>query len=112
MNPQTNTTDELIVILCTVPSLEVGESLAHGLVEAQHAACVNVISGVLSVYRWDGAVQKEHEAQLLIKTRASRFEHVSSYHREHHPYEVPEILALPIRGGAEAYVQWVLESTP
>jgi periplasmic divalent cation tolerance protein len=104
--------DEPIVILCTVPNSEIGESLARGLVEAQHAACVNIASGVLSIYRWNGAVQKEHEAQLLIKTRASRLERVSTYLREHHPYEVPEILALPTQGGSSAYARWIFESTP
>lgn len=103
--------DEPIVILCTVPNSEVGEALARGLVEAQLAACVNALPGVISIYQWNGAVQREHEVQLFIKTRASRWDPVCAYLREHHPYEVPEILALKAWACSEPYARWIFEST-
>ncbi|MDQ3037357.1 MAG: divalent-cation tolerance protein CutA [Myxococcota bacterium] len=103
--------DEPIVILCTVPSVEVGEALGRGLVEAGLAACVNVVPGLLSIYRWEGEVQVDREAQLLIKTRASLLEPVSEHVRASHPYEVPELLALPSAGGSEAYLAWIRSST-
>lgn len=103
--------DEPIVILCTVPSVEVGETLARGLVEARLAACVNVVPGVISIYRWQDEVQREAEAQLLVKTRASLLERASEHIRAHHPYDVPEILALPSAGGSEPYRRWISDST-
>lgn len=103
--------DEPIVILCTVPSVEVGEALGRSLVEARLAACVNIVPGVMSIYRWQDEMQRESEAQLLIKTRASLLERASEHLRANHPYDVPEILALPSAGGSEAYRRWIVDST-
>jgi periplasmic divalent cation tolerance protein len=103
--------DEIIVILCTVPSVEVGETLGRSLVGARLAACVNVVPGLTSVYRWQGEVQVDREAQLLVKTRRALLERASAHIRAEHPYEVPEILALPASGGDPAYLRWITEST-
>ena len=99
--------DEPIVILCTVPSVEVGEALGRSLVEARLAACVNVIPGLTSIYRWQGEVQVDREAQLLIKTRSGLLERASEHIHASHPYDTPEVIALSITGGAERYLAWL-----
>lgn len=98
---------EPIVILCTVPSVEAGETLARSLVEARLAACVNILPGLTSVYRWNGEIQVDREAQLIIKTRASLLERASEHIAANHPYETPEVIALPITGGSERYLAWL-----
>ncbi len=103
--------DAPLVILCTAPSAEVAATLARGLVEARLAACVNVISGLRSVYAWKGAVHDEPEVQLVIKSRRARFDALSAWIVEHHPYEVPEILALPVDRGAQPYLDWLVAQT-
>jgi len=104
--------EEVFVVLCTAPAEpEVTARLARGLVEARLAACVNVIAGLRSFYRWEGQVQDDPEAQLLIKTTGGRLEALKSHLTSHHPYDVPEILALPVREGGAAYLDWVRGET-
>ncbi|MBO6938069.1 MAG: divalent-cation tolerance protein CutA [Deltaproteobacteria bacterium] len=103
---------DALVILCTAPNSDVGARLARGLVEAELAACVNLIAGVRSFYRWKGKVEDESEVQLVVKTRASRFDEVRAWVEENHPYDTPEILALPVSGGSDAYLAWVGEQVP
>ena len=105
MNP------DAILILSTVPDAETAERIASVLVEAKLAACVNILPAVRSVYRWRGAVEKAEENQLLIKTTAARYREVEEAIRAHHPYEVPEIIALPVTGGLPAYLQWLTDET-
>lgn len=95
------------VVLVTAPDAQVGARLARELVEARLAACVNLVSSVRSVYRWEGRVEDEAEVLLVIKTRAERFAALEARVRELHPYEVPEVLALPAAGGSRAYLDWV-----
>lgn len=102
--------DEAIVVLCTAPAAgDAAVELARGLVEARLCACVNVVPGLRSFYRWEGAVQDDAEVQLLIKTRRDRFDALAAWLSEHHPYSVPEILALPVVAGADAYLAWLRE---
>jgi len=104
--------DDAILVLCTAPAGgDTAAELARGLVEQKLAACVNLITGVRSVYFWDGALQDDAEVQLLIKTRRARFDALEAWLAQHHPYEVPEGLALPIEGGAETYLRWLAEQT-
>jgi len=103
--------DGPILVLSTAPSAEVGATLGRGLVEARLAACVNVIGGLRSIYSWEGEVHDEAEVQLLVKTRRARFEAVRDWLAEHHPYTVPEIVALPIEAGAKSYLDWLEEQT-
>ncbi len=102
---------ELIVILCTVPDEATGEKLAGALVGARLAACVNLIPGIRSFYRWRGAIESETEVQLLIKTRQDLFDRVASWLDEHHPYDVPEVVAIPAGSVSEPYRAWALEAT-
>lgn len=101
-----------MLVLCTVP-LEGGhaERLARGLVEARLAACVNVLGPMRSVYRWKDAVAEDPELQLVIKTTAERYDDVEAYLSGAHPYETPEIVALPIVRGSSAYLEWLSAET-
>jgi periplasmic divalent cation tolerance protein len=98
------------LVLSTVASREDGERLARTLVERKVAACVNVLPGVTSFYRWEGNVQRDEERLLVIKTRADRFEELRSALVDLHPYEVPEVIALPITAGHGPYLSWLDQS--
>ena len=100
-------THEYCIVLCTVPDLDAGERLAASLVEARVAACVNILPGLTSVFRWQGETQKDPEALLIIKTRRDRFEAICEVLRAQHPYELPEIIAVPLSDGLPAYLRWI-----
>ena len=100
-----------LVVLCTAPSAEIATTLARGLVSEGLAACVNVVPTVRSFYRWEGELQEEEETQLIIKTHRDRFEALEVWLREHHPYDVPEIIALPIVSGSPPYLEWLRGQT-
>lgn len=100
---------DVCVILCTCPEA-VATPLATVVVEEQLAACVNIIPRVRSIYRWDGAVHDDAESLLVIKTSRDGIEALRSRLIEQHPYEVPEVLVLPVSGGSEPYVQWILNA--
>jgi periplasmic divalent cation tolerance protein len=84
-----------------------GERIARALVEERLAACVNVVPGLRSVYRWQGAVETADEALLLVKTREAALERVAARVRALHPYTLPEIVALPLVSGLAAYLEWI-----
>ena len=104
-------TEPLIVVLCTVPDTATAGRLARLLVEERLAACVNVIPGLTSIYRWKGAVEEDPEALLLIKTRGGTFEALRARLVAEHPYETPEVVALPVEAVDGAYARWLLEQT-
>lgn len=103
---------ELRLVLVNVPPASAKE-VARGLVERRLAACVNVIPGVTSFYRWEGKLEEDTECTLLVKTRASLMEELTRAVKELHPYTVPEVIALPIRSGEgnADYAKWVLDET-
>jgi periplasmic divalent cation tolerance protein len=96
-----------IIVLCTAPSEEVAERLARALLDARCAACVSITQRVRSIYRWKGAIEDAQEVQLLIKTHRERFADVERVVRANHPYEVPELLALPVVAGSADYLAWL-----
>lgn len=100
-----------LVIFCTCPDRESAGNLATALVEERLAACVNLLPDITSIYRWQGQVRREPECLLLIKTSEAGFEAVRSRVRSLHPYEVPEIIALPVIHGDPSYLQWLVENT-
>jgi periplasmic divalent cation tolerance protein len=100
-----------IVVLCTTPKEDVSAELARGLVEAELAACVNIVPAVRSIYRWQGATHDDAESLLVIKTQAARFEALAHWIRAHHPYSEPEIIALPIAAGSPSYLAWIASLT-
>jgi uncharacterized protein involved in tolerance to divalent cations len=95
------------VLYVTVPSMEVGEKIAHALLEKRLVACVNILPGVKSMYRWEGKIQSDTEHLLMLKTRSALFGEVCSCVRAEHPYEVPECIELPIQQGHKAYLEWI-----
>jgi periplasmic divalent cation tolerance protein len=102
-------TDALIVLV-TVPNQETAEKLAEALVGEQLAACVNVLDGVRSVYRWKGAIERDDEILCICKTTHDGFEKLRARVVELHPYEVPEVVALPIEMGHTPYLAWLTAS--
>jgi len=98
--------DSPTVIFCTCPDTS-ASTIAHALVEERLVACVNVVSGVKSVYRWEGTVNEDEESLLVLKTTTSRYEEVERRLLEIHPYDVPEVLGLPTCSASEAYVDWL-----
>jgi periplasmic divalent cation tolerance protein len=102
--------NELLVILCTAPDHRTAEKLARGLVEGRLAACVNAISGVKSFYRWQGKIEADEEIQQLIKTPRRRFDEVAAWIEANHPYDVPEIVALPAEKVSEGYLSWAVDA--
>ena len=99
------------VVLLTAPDAATAETLARTLVEERLAACVNVVPGVRSVYRWQGRVEEAVELLLVAKTRADRGAALAARVRELHPYALPEVLELPVLGGSEAYLGRVREES-
>lgn len=94
------------IVLTTCPA-DAAPRLAHGLVEQGLAACVNIAPSVQSIYRWRGAIEIADEALLVIKGNAAHFAAIESYIRAHHPYELPELIAVPIVAGLAAYLSWL-----
>lgn len=100
-----------IVLLCTVPNEEVANKIAHVLVEGKLAACVNIVLGLVSVYSWKGEICRDNELLCIIKSRDALFEKIEAAIRSVHPYEVPEIIALPIIKGHAPYLSWIHDVT-
>lgn len=103
-------TQDVILVLVTCPT-DQAENLAAALVEARVAACVNVIPALQSIYRWQGAVQRDREALLLAKTTRDRFDAFKAAVLARHPYDLPEIVAVGVDHGHAPYLAWVVEST-
>lgn len=102
-----------ILVLTNLPDRAAAEKLADALIAKQVAACVNILAPCRSVYRWKGAVQHDEEHPVLIKTTSERYAALEAALREAHPYELPEIIAVPIERGLPAYLDWLAaETTP
>jgi periplasmic divalent cation tolerance protein len=103
--------DEVILVITNLPDRARALELAQALVERRLAACVNVLAECTSVFRWKGVLDHATEVPVLIKTRAGRFDEVEAAIRELHPYELPEIISVPVGRGHEEYLQWVADET-
>lgn len=103
--------EEMIMVVSNLPNVDAAQAIARDLVEKQFAACVNILPGVQSIYRWQGAVEEAQEVTVLIKTCRTRYAEVEAAINALHPYEVPEILAVPIADGLPAYLQWMQACT-
>jgi periplasmic divalent cation tolerance protein len=100
-----------LLVLTNLPDRAAAERLAETLVGKQLAACVNILAPCRSVYRWKGAVQREEEHPMLIKTTSERYAEMEQALRAGHPYELPEIIAVPVEKGLPAYLDWVAAET-
>jgi len=99
-----------VVILCTCESRHQGEQIAHALVAERLAACVNIVSGITSVYRWQGAVETASEHLLLIKTTLEEANAVEERIGQLHSYDTPELLRLSVEGGSQRYLAWLISA--
>lgn len=102
---------ENIVVFITAPNEDEAAKIARALVEDGLAACVNLLKGVRSIYRWQGKIEDESEVVMIAKTRRERFEALSKKVKELHSYTVPELIALPIVEGSQDYLSWLREAT-
>lgn len=102
---------DALVVLVTAPTAEQAVELARALVDERLAACGNVLAGVRSVYRWEGSVHEDAEALLVLKTTRARFEALRERVIALHPYQVPEVLALPVEAGSADYLAWIAAET-
>jgi periplasmic divalent cation tolerance protein len=105
------TSNEVLLVLTTLPDREAASLLAQALIEEKAAACVNILGACTSVYRWQGAIENAEEIPLLIKTTASRYAALEATIRRLHPYELPEIIAVPVARGLPGYLDWVAAET-
>ncbi len=103
--------EPLIVVITNLPNREAALGLAHEMIARRLAACVNVLAECTSVFRWQGEVENAAETPVLIKTRAALFPEVETAIRQLHPYELPEIIAVPVSCGSSAYLDWVSAET-
>ncbi|MBP0603269.1 divalent-cation tolerance protein CutA [Aeromonas sanarellii] len=102
---------DAILVLCTCPDEASADRLCERLLDQRLAACISQLPGLTSVYRWQGKIERAREIQLIIKSRADLFEPLRQCILAHHPYEVPEILALPASQGHQPYLDWLREET-
>lgn len=103
--------DQALLVLCNVPEFELAQQIARELLELRLAACVNILNGISSVYRWQQALQQDSEVQLQIKTRRSCYAALEQTLLALHSYDLPEIIALPIQQGLPAYLDWLAAET-
>ena len=101
------TTPQVLTVFMTAPDSDEAERIASTLVEERLAACANVVRDVVSVYRWEGELQRDAEVLVILKTTADGVEALKSRAMALHPYDVPEFLALPVVEGHEPYLRWV-----
>lgn len=100
-----------VVVLITAPSEDEAARIARTLVETKLAACINIVKNIRSIYTWQGKIEDDSEALMVVKTKKRLFESLSKKVKELHSYTVPEIIALPIVDGSEDYLKWLREST-
>jgi periplasmic divalent cation tolerance protein len=98
------------MVITTVPDREEAENLAEGILDNRLAACVQMME-VRSFFLWEGSLQKENEIALYIKTTDARYRELESYISDYHPYDVPEIIKLPVTGGLPGYLEWLGSTT-
>lgn len=103
--------EQAMLVLTNMADAASARALARALVERRLAACVNLLPGVLSVYRWQGAVEEAEEVTLLIKTSVDRYDELEQAIRQLHPYTLPEVIAVPVQAGLQPYLNWITQET-
>jgi periplasmic divalent cation tolerance protein len=105
--------EQILIVMTNLPNAQAAEAIASTLVKSRLAACVNLLPAVQSVYRWQGKVERATEVTLLIKTTQRHYAALEAAIRAAHPYELPEVIALPVTTGLPSYLQWIItETTP
>lgn len=100
-----------LTVSCTVPNPDLAKKIAQALVEEELAACVQILPGMTSIYRWEGKIIEDTEVLLLIKTKDDCYPNLEARIKTLHPYKVPEIAAIPIQLGEKAYLTWIEKNT-
>ena len=103
--------DQYQLVLCTCPDKDSAHLIAEQLVDQKLAACVNILPGVTSVYRWMGNIEESQEQLLIIKTVSDLIENVVNAVNDLHPYELPEVIGVPLDSGSMDYLNWISENT-
>ncbi len=103
--------DDVVLVLTQAPDQEIAKNIAYLVVEEGLAACVNIATPVLSIYKWKDDIERTEEIPLTIKTTWSRYAALSQRIKELHPYDIPEIVVVPVMAGDNAYIQWVKDMT-
>jgi periplasmic divalent cation tolerance protein len=111
MSIEVEKTEEYIIVFCTVPDQAAADAITEKVIAEKLTPCVNIIPGLVSVYRWKGKINRDSELLLVMKTKRELFEKLSSAIKEIHPYEVPEIIAVPLSAGFPPYLSWIDENT-
>lgn len=96
-----------VVILCTCPDASCAQTLARGLVKSHLVACASILPGITSIYTWQGKLESSNECQLLAKTETKLFFAAEAFIKQNHPYELPEVLAVPVTLGSKDYLDWI-----
>ena len=105
------TTNDMRLVFCSCPTVDVAQSIATSIVNAKLAACANIVHGVRSVYRWQDKIEIDDECQLIIKTSLKCLQALEATITKQHPYELPELIAVTISEGSAAYLDWIRKST-
>jgi len=95
------------IILCTCPDQKAAAYIAGQMIEHHLAACVNIVPGITSVYQWQGKIESAQEHLLIIKTQINQYQAIETKIKQIHPYELPEIIAVPIEHGLPEYLHWI-----
>jgi periplasmic divalent cation tolerance protein len=103
--------DEIVLAFSTFPDVETARRIARELVTGNFAACANVIPKIESIYRWQGKIEQGEETLVLFKTTAARFAAFQEKLKSLHPYEIPEIIFVPVTAGLPAYLRWVADNS-
>lgn len=109
LNIQAKPQDNAILVLTNLPSTESAEKLAEILISEKLAACVNILAPCTSIYQWQGQLEKSIEIPLLIKSNQDKYHTLEAAIVKHHPYELPEVISVPISKGLPAYLNWLNE---
>ena len=102
---------ELLLVMTSLPDPDAAKALAKRLIDGHLAACVQIQTGVQSIYRWEGRICEEHEVVLVAKTTTAQWPAISDFIKQNHPYDVPEIIAQPLTHSDTDYARWVIAET-
>ena len=102
---------KILLVMTTITDIDKGKSLARQIVEEQLAACCNIVPGITSIYCWKGELCDDQECLLVMKTTETRYTQLSKFIIQQHPYETPELIALPVTESTQEYLSWVIKQT-